>query len=315
MDLTNPLAAAIIQTMDKLRALQAFIAIVDQGSLTRAAQTTGSSLPAPVRTLAAMESQLGVRLLQRTTRRLALTEDGRQYLERARRIVADVDEADRLVGARQAAPAGTVGVTAPVLFGQRHVAPAVQLFVRRYPQVRVNLVLLDRVVNLVEEGLDVGVRIGPLADSSLVAQQVGRMRRIVVASPGFLRRQGLPQHPKELAALPCLRFNGSDGGLWLFNEGGREFQVSVQGRIECNLSAPMLEACAAGLGLARCLHYQAQPLLQARRLRIVLAGFEVEPWPVQITYPTARQLSTRTRVFIDLLKAELTAVLGAAREP
>jgi DNA-binding transcriptional LysR family regulator len=298
--------------MDKLRALQAFIAIVDQGSLTRAAQTTGSSLPATVRTLAALESHLGVRLLQRTTRRLALTEDGRQYLERARRIVADVDEADRLVGARQAAPAGTVGVTAPVLFGQRHVAPAVQRFVRLHPQVRVNLVLLDRVVNLVEEGLDVGVRIGPLADSTLVAQQVGRMRRIVVASPGFLRRHGTPRHPDELVEKPCLRFNGSDGGLWLFSERGRQFQTAVQGPIECNLSAPMLEACAAGLGFARCLHYQAQPLLQAKRLRVVLAAFEVEPWPVQITYPSARQLSTRTRVFVDLLKAHLTAVLAQA---
>jgi DNA-binding transcriptional LysR family regulator len=296
--------------MDKLRALQAFIAIVDQGSLTRAAASTGSSLPATVRTLAALEKQLGVRLLQRTTRRLALTEDGRQYLERARRIVADVEEADRLLGAQQAAPAGTVGVTAPVLFGQLHVAPAVQRFVREHPRARVNLVLLDRVVNLVEEGLDLGIRIGPLADSTLVAQQVGRMRRVVVASPGLLRRQGLPHHPKELGAQPCLRFNGSDGGLWLFNEAGRDFQVAVQGPIECNLSAPMIEACAAGLGFARCLHYQARAQLQARRLRVILAEFEVEPWPVHITYPSARQLSTRTRVFIDLLKNELEASLA-----
>lgn len=296
--------------MDKLRALQAFIAIVDHGSLTRAAQTAGSSLPATVRTLAALEAQLGVRLLQRTTRRLALTEDGRQYLERARRIVADVEEADRLVGARQAAPAGTVGVTAPVLFGQLHVAPAVQRFVRRHPQVRVNLVLLDRVVNLVEEGLDVGVRIGPLADSTLVAQQIGRMRRLVVASPAFLRRHGVPQHPTELRAAPCLHFNGSDGGSWLFNDGGRSLQVAVHGPVECNLSAPMIDACAAGLGFARCLHYQAQALLQAKRLRVVLADFEVDPWPVQITYPSARLLSTRTRVFVDLLKGELAAALA-----
>lgn len=295
--------------MDKLRALQAFIAIVDHGTLTRAAEALGSSLPATVRTLAALEKELGVRLLQRTTRRLALTEDGRLYLERARRIVADVDEADRLVGAQQAAPAGSLAVTAPVLFGQMHVAPVVQQFVQRHPQVRVNLVLLDRVVNLVEEGLDVGVRIGPLGDSTLVAQQLGLMRRIVVASPAFLRRQGLPRHPDALRDAPCVHHNGVDGNLWAFREGGRTFMVAVQGPMQSNLSAPMLEACAAGIGFARCLHYQAEPLLRAKRLRIVLADFETEPWPVHVTYPSARLLSTRTRMFVEALKSGLPPVL------
>ena len=291
--------------MDKLRALQAFIAIVDHGTLTRAAEAVGSSLPATVRTLAALEKALGVRLLQRTTRRLALTEDGRLYLERARRIVADVEEADRLVGDQQSAPAGVLAVTAPVLFGQMHVAPIVQQFVQQHSQVRVNLVLLDRVVNLVEEGLDVGVRIGPLADSSLVAQRVGQMRRVVVASPAFLRHHGTPAHPQALAGAPCLHAIAIDGGLWHFRDGQRSLQVAVQGRIECNLSAPMLDACAAGLGFARCLHYQAQPLLRARRLRVVLADFEMEAWPVQLTYPSARLLSTRTRLFVEALRAGL----------
>ena len=297
--------------IDKLRALQAFIAIVDHGTLTRAAEATGSSLPATVRLLAALEKELGVRLLQRTTRRLALTEDGRLYLERARRVVADVDEADRLVGAQHAAPAGSIAVTAPVLFGQMHVAPVVQQFVRQHPQVRVNLMLLDRVVNLVEEGLDVGLRIGPLGDSTLVAQQLGRMRRVVVASPAYLRRHGAPQHPDELRDAPCVHNNGVDGHLWAFSEGTRSFMVAVRGPMQSNLSAPMLDACAAGLGFARCLHYQAEPLLRAKKLRIVLAGFETEPWPVHITYPSARLLNTRTRLFVEALKSALAPALRA----
>jgi len=295
--------------LDKLRALQTFIAIVDHGTLTRAAEAVGSSLPATVRTLAALEKELGVRLLQRTTRRLALTEDGRLYLERARRVVADIDEADRLVGAQHAAPAGSLAVTAPVLFGQMHVAPVVQQFVRQHPQLRVNLMLLDRVVNLVEEGLDVGIRIGPLGDSTLVAQQLGPMRRVVVASPAFLRRQGVPRHPDELREAPCIHNNGPEGHLWPFAEGGRTFMVAVRGPLQSNLSAPMIDACAAGLGFARALHYQAEPLLQAKKLRIVLADFETEPWPVHVTYPSARLLNARTRLFVEALKSALVPVL------
>lgn len=295
--------------VDKLRALQTFIAIVDHGTLTRAAEATGSSLPATVRTLAALEKELGVRLLQRTTRRLALTEDGRLYLERARRIVADLDEADRLVGEQHAAPAGSLTVTAPVLFGQMHVGPVVQQFVRQHPQVRVNLMLLDRVVNLVEEGLDVGIRIGPLGDSTLVAQQLGRMRRVVVASPAFLRRHGAPAHPDVLRDAPCIHNNGGEGHLWAFRENGSTFMVAVRGVMQSNLSAPMLDACAAGLGFARCLRYQAEPLLRAKKLRIVLAEFETEPWPVHVTYPSARLLNTRTRLFVQALKSALEPAL------
>lgn len=298
--------------MDKLRALHTLIAIVDAGSLTAAADALGSSLPAVVRTLAALEAQLGVRLINRTTRRLSLTEDGRQYLDRARRIVADIEDADRTLGAQRGTssePAGSLRVTAPVLFGQYHVAPAVTSFLLRHPQMQITLVLLDRVVNLVEEGLDVGVRIGALQDSTLVAQSVGRIRRVVVASPAFLRRHGVPRHPRELAKAPCVRFSGVDGSHWLFREGGRGFSVTVQGPLECNLAAPMLEACAAGLGFGRCLSYQAAALVQARRLRVVLADYEVEPWPVSITYPSARLLPSRTRAFVEWLKAELVGVV------
>ncbi len=298
--------------MDKLRALATFVAIVDHGSLTAAAAALSSSLPAVVRTLAALESSLGVRLLNRTTRRLSLTEDGRQYLARARRILADVEDADRMLGEHRTEVSGVLNVTAPVLFGELHVAPVVTRFLRSHPKLRINLMLLDRVVDLVEEGFDLGVRIGTLRDSTLVAQGVGRIRRVVVARPALLRRHGIPSHPRELADAPCIRFNGMETDQWIFRENGRQFAVGVQGSLQCNLAAPMLEACAAGLGFARCLSYQAAALLQAKRLRIVLADFELEPSPLSITYPSARLLPARTRAFIDTLRTELAAATLSA---
>ena len=295
--------------MDKLQALQTFVAIVERGSLTAAAEALDSSLPAVVRTLAALESQLGVRLLNRTTRRLSLTEVGRQYLERARLILAELDEADRSLGASQTEPSGTLRVTAPVLFGQYHVAPVVTRFVQRHPKMHIELVLLDRVVNLVEEGLDVGVRIGPLQDSTVIARGVGRIRHVVVASPALLRRVGTPKHPRELARLPCLRFSATEGGPWAFREAGRAFAVGVpQGPLDCNLAAPLLEACAAGLGFVRCLSYQASSLLAAKQLRIVLSDYEIESWPVSLTYPSARLLPFRTRLFIEAMAEELKSL-------
>ncbi len=298
--------------MDKLRALETFVAIVDRGSLTAAADALDSSLPAVVRQLAALESQLGVRLLHRTTRRLSLTEDGRLYLERVRRILADVEEADRSLLASSAAyeaePSGTVSVTAPVLFGHMHVAPAVARFLQRYPKMRVNLVLLDRVVDLVQEGHDLAVRIAHLADSSLVAQAVGRIGRVVAASPDWLRRHGTPRHPRELSKFNCI--TGVEGRQWTFvDENGKPFSVPVQGNLECNLGAPRLEACAAGLGLSRFQSYQVVPYVREKRLRVVLAEFEEPPRNVSLVYPSARLLPLRTRVFIEWMKQELQATL------
>lgn len=295
--------------MDKLRALAIFVAIVDRGSLTAAATAMSSSLPAVVRSLASLEASLGVRLLNRTTRRLSLTEDGRQYLDRARRILADVEDADRMLGEQRTEVSGALNVTAPVLFGELHVAPVVTRFLRSHPQLRINLMLLDRVVDLVEEGFDLGVRIGTLRDSTLVAQGVGRIRRVVVASPALLRRHGVPAHPRELADVPCVRFNDPELGQWTFRENGKPFAVKVQGPLRCNLAAPVLEACAAGVGFARCLSYQAAALVRAKRLRIVLADFELAPSPLSIAYPSARLLPVRTRAFIETLRTELVAAL------
>jgi DNA-binding transcriptional LysR family regulator len=295
------------RSLDKLRALQAFVAIVDRGSLTAAARSLDASLPAVVRQLAALEQQLGARLLNRTTRRQSLTEDGRLYVERARRLLADLEEADRLIAVKHAEPSGTLSITAPILFGHMHVAPAAARFVQRYPRTQLRLTLIDRVVDLIQEGHDLAVRIAHLPDSTLVAQAVGSVRRVVAAGPGWLRRHGTPRHPGDLSHVNCL--TGADGGNWAFTERGRVITVPVRGNFECNLAAPLLEACARGLGVGRFLAYQAAPYVRDRRLRIVLAEFEELPRDVSLVYPSARLLPVRTRLFIEFMKQELKATL------
>jgi DNA-binding transcriptional LysR family regulator len=183
--------------VDKLQAIASFVRIVDRGSLTAAAADLGVSLPSMVRTLASLERELGVTLLNRTTRRIHLTDEGRQYLAHCRTILGQVQEAEATLHSRRTAPRGRLAVTASVLFGRRYVAPIVSEFVQRHPEVTAELLFLDRMVNLVEEGLDAAVRIGHLADSSLVAIPLGEVRRVVCASPAYLRSHGLPRRPQD----------------------------------------------------------------------------------------------------------------------
>ena len=215
--------------MDKLKAMSAFVQIVEKGSLTAAANGLGTSLPSVVRTLAALERSLGARLLNRTTRRIALTDEGRAYYERARRILGDMADAEAAVSARQGTPRGRLAIGAPVMFGRLHLAPLVTEFLAKHPEVNIELLLLDRVVNLVEEGLDASLRIGSLADSSLVAIELGRTRRVVCASPAFLKRHGVPRQPADLSRMPCVRFTG---GLalndWDFGAGKKTTRVRVE---------------------------------------------------------------------------------------
>jgi len=292
--------------MDKLRAMQTFVRIVDDGSLTAAAASMGTSLPAVVRTLAALEAQLQVRLLNRTTRRLSLTDEGRSYLDSCRRILATIDEVEAGLTASHVEPSGQLTLTAPVLFGQMYVAPAVTRFAQRYPKVRCRMEFTDRVVNLLEEDLDVGIRIGPLADSTLVAQSVGRIRRVVVASPAFLRKHGVPRHPDELARASCVQFTGSAAHWWTFQQDGRTFHVPVTGNLEFNQTAPAVAACAEGAGFGNFLSYQVAPLVASRQLRIVLETFEQPAWPLSLIYPHARLLPARTRAFIEWMKEDLS---------
>ncbi|WP_421954108.1 LysR family transcriptional regulator [Polaromonas sp.] len=301
--------------MDKLRAMQVFIHIADEGSLTAAARVMASSLPAMVRTLAALETHLGVRLFNRTTRRIALTDEGRRYLNHCRTVLSSVQDAEESLNTQAGEPRGQLVITAPVLFGQMYVAPAVTRFVQRYPEVHCRVLLHDRVVNLLDEGVDVGVRIGALEDSSLVAQTVFSIRRIVVASPDYLRKHGVPSHPRELQAANCVRFTAPSGPWWTFHDKGKTFNVPVTGNLEFNNAAPAVDACAAGMGFGMFISYQAAPLVQQKKLVVVLEDFEPPKRPVSVVYPHARLLPARTRIFIEWMKNELLQLNHAAPVP
>lgn len=296
--------------MDKLRAMQAFIHIADEGSLTAAARVMESSLPAMVRTLAAFEAQLGVRLFNRSTRRISLTEEGRRHLESCRQLLATLEDAEAALTADAGEPAGHLTITAPMLFGQMHVAPAVTRFVQKYDKMRCSMVLLDRVVNLLEEGIDVGIRIGELDDSSLVAQPVGHIRRLVVASPAWLKRHGVPRHPKDLLKANCVRVTDHATAWGPFNDKGRQLRLAVSGNLEFNQIAPAVAACAAGAGLGMFFSYQVAPFLKTKQLRCVLEDFEPPVRPINVVYPHARLLPKRTRVFIEWIKEELRPFRG-----
>jgi DNA-binding transcriptional LysR family regulator len=297
--------------VDKLRAMETFVRIVDGGSLTAAAAALGASPPTVVRSLAALERALGVRLLNRTTRRLSLTDAGREYYERCRRVLADVEHAEAALSARRAAPRGRLRVTAPVLFGRMRVAPLVVAFLAKHREVEVDLVLLDRVVDLVEEGIDAAVRIGPLPESSLVAVRVGETPRVVCAAPAYLKRAGTPAAPADLAAHRCVAFRGiTPGPEWSF-AGDPPERVAVRPCLSTNQIDVAIDACLAGAGCTQVLGYQVAEPLAAGRLRRVLRDFEPAPLPIHIVYPQARLLSTNVRAFVDFAAPRLRA----ARQP
>lgn len=293
--------------MDKFRAMQTFAAIADQGSLTAAARVLGSSLPAVVRSLAAYEAQLGVRLFNRTTRRISLTEEGRLHLERCHHLLGAMQEAEDSLRAGAGEPAGHLTITAPVLFGQMHVAPVVTRFVQKYALMRCTVMLLDRVVDLLEEGIDVGIRIGPLDDSSLVALPLGQIRRVVVASPALLRRHGTPSHPRDLLAANCIRMVSGPPTWGGFQDNGKAFRLPVKGNLGFNHVLPAVQACVDGAGFGMFFSYQVAPYLQDKRLKVILERFEQPAQPISVVYPHARLLPARTRVFIDWIRTEITA--------
>jgi DNA-binding transcriptional LysR family regulator len=286
--------------VDKLLAMTTFVRIVDKGSLTAAANALDTSLPTVVRTLAALERQLGVSLLNRTTRRIHLTDAGARYLERCRSILSEVQDAEAKLSYSQAEPQGRLTVTAPVLFGRRYVASIVSEFILRHKDVNVEMLLVDRVVNAVEEGLDVAVRIGHLRDSSLVAIRIGEVRRVVCASPQYLRRRGVPRTPQEIRAHSCVRHMGSSPrNEWNFRVGRRAVSVPISCALITNEIDSALAACANGLGLGTFLSYQTAPFRKSNKIRYVLEEFETEPMPVQVVYPHTRRLSTTVRAFVD----------------
>jgi len=282
--------------------MQTFVRAVDGGSLSAAARALGKSLAAVSRTMTHLEERLGVRLLHRSTRKLTLTEAGASYYDSAKRLLAEIEEAELSLGGRIAAPHGTLTVTAPLLFGRLHVAPVIAEMLEKNREVAADLLLVDRNVSLVEEGIDVAVRIGRLDDSALVARLLGEVPRVVCASPAYLRRHGTPRIPEELREHECLRFSGlTPGREWTFIRDGKEVRTAVGGRFSCNVGEPVIDAARAGAGVMMALGYQVADDLAAGRLVRVLENFETPPLPVNAVYHSPRLMAARVRVFLDLL--------------
>jgi DNA-binding transcriptional LysR family regulator len=284
--------------MDRLDELAIFVAIVEAGSLVGASRRLRRSPPAVTRALGALEERMGLRLVDRTTRRLAPTEAGSTLAERARTLLGDYEEV--LVGASQATVRGVLRITAPVQFGRRHVAPLVSAFLNDYPEVRVELSLNDRNLDLIEEGLDLAVRIGPLADSSLVARPVGSVRRVAVASPGYLAQRGVPLTPTDLTAHDTIfGMARSPAREWRFGPPRRGSVVRLAPRLLVDDVDAQLQAAQAGRGIARVLSYQVTDELASGSLVRILQDFEPEPLPVQLVTSSRGHRAPKVRAFLD----------------
>jgi DNA-binding transcriptional LysR family regulator len=282
--------------------MQAFVAVADNRGFAPAARKLGLSPSAVTRLIAALEDRLGARLLQRTTRQVALTDVGARYLERARRILADVEEAEGTAEHERIRPTGRLVISAPVGFGRLHVSPVMSAYLARYPEVAGELRLADRMINLVEDGVDLAVRIGHLADSTLVARHVGEMRRIVVASPAYLKASGEPNTPEAISAHQTIQFGTLTAQPdWRFSRNGREFRVTCSPRFITNSADAAIQYAEKGGGLTRVLAYQAADAIKRGKVKIVLAKFEQPALPIHLVYPTSRLLSAKVRAFIDLV--------------
>lgn len=288
--------------MNSLGSLRAFVRIAETGSLSAAARDLGLSKSVVSKKLAALEDRLGARLVNRTTRRLSLTEVGAAFLDRSQRILADLEEAEQAVGRLSAEPRGVLRVNAPMSFGILHVAPALGDFMGRYPDLAVHLDLADRRVDLVDEGYDLAVRVGDLPDSSLVARRLAPVRQAVCASPAYWDRRGRPSHPRDL--------KGHDGLIytylpspndWRFREGGRVFTVRVEGRLAANNGDALRRAALAGLGVFKTPTFIVGDDLRAGRLEAVLADFADDDLAVHAIYPHRRHLSAKVRAFVEFL--------------
>ena len=303
--------------MDRLEAMSVFAAIVDGGSLSAAGRRLGVPLATVSRKLADLEAHLKTRLITRSTRRLVLTDAGRDYLAACRQILDQVEEAERVASGAYADVKGQLVIAAPIVFGRLHVVPVAAEFLELHPAVDAQLRLSDRNVNLIEEHVDVALRIGTLPDSSLVATPVGAIRRVVCASPAYLKRFGAPHLLSDLAAHRCISFDGLDAAsAWAFaGDDGEKRQVPVHSRMTVTTADAAIAAAVLGLGLTRVLSYQVADAVRDGRLVRVLADKEPPAVPASLIYTGQGRLPMKTRAFIDFAVARIRERLQALDAP
>ncbi len=294
--------------MDRLHLMTVYVAVAEEEGFAAAARRLGMSPPAVTRAITALEDRLGVKLLQRTTRHVRVTEAGERYLDDARRVIAAADEADEAAVGINAEPRGHMTVTAPVLFGRMYVMPGIVEYLRQHPETSVSAMFLDRVVNMLEEGVDVGIRIGELSDSSYRALRVGHVRRVICAAPSYLKRHGIPQAPQELRQHQVIVASSLSQNIeWRFVDQGEPLSVRIKPRLTVSSNDGAIEAATLGLGVTRLMSYQVAPLLAAGKLKVVLSEFESPKVPIHIIHREGRHASAKMRAFIDLMAERLRA--------
>ncbi|QQE85235.1 LysR family transcriptional regulator [Pseudomonas putida] len=294
--------------MDQIHLMKVFVAVGELESFAAAARRLDISPAAVTRAVSALEDMLGVKLLLRTTRSVRLTQAGGRYLEDTRHILASIFEANEAAAGINATPKGELAVTAPILFGKKFVMPSIVRYLQQYPEVDVSAYFLDRIVNLVEEGMDVAVRIGPLPDSGLKALRVGRVRRMLCASPEYLARQGVPQHPSDLPAHAVIATtNLSPRAGWRFGVTDEPTMVRIKPRLTVTSNDGAIAAALGGLGIARLLSYQVVDEIASGQLQVILADYEEAPWPIHVLHRESKHGSAKVRMFVDMLAHELRA--------
>ncbi|MEK6318712.1 MAG: LysR family transcriptional regulator [Burkholderia gladioli] len=292
--------------MNRIESMSLLVAVVDAGSMSAAARRLDIPLATVSRKIAELEAYLNTRLLHRTTRQLSLTEAGESYVAGCRRILDDIAETERAATGEYAAPRGELIVTAPIVFGRLHIVPAVAAFLAHYPEIDVRLVLTDRVAHLMEEQIDVALRIGELPDSSLMAVRVGSVRRVICASPAYLAAHGAPAEPADLANHPCISFEVlASRRAWVFEAGKGELTVPVHSRFAVNTAEAAIDAAVLGVGLIRVLSYQVETALREGALEVVLGGFEARPLPVSLVHKGQAPMPLKLRAFLDFVAPRL----------
>lgn len=294
--------------MDKFRALQVFVKVADCRGFAAAARDLNMSPPSVTRAISMLEDQLGTRLFVRTTRTVRLTESGQRFLEDSRRILLELEEAEDAAVGSHAAPQGELRITAPVLFGRMFVTPILGEFLNQYPQVSAHTLFVDRVVNLIDEGLDIAIRIGDLPDSSLIAVRCGSIRQVMFASPNYIRKNGRPERPEDLGDHSLIQSTAiTMSKEWPFRDKGAPKSVRINPRIQMNTNDAVIEMVVGGWGISRLFSYQIAPYLTDGRLQTVLDAYELPPLPIHVVHQEGRMVSAKVRAFVDFMVARLRA--------
>lgn len=298
--------------MDRLEAMSTLLAAAEAGSLSGASRALGVPLSTVSRRVADLEAHLKTGLVTRGSRRLSLTDAGLAYVAACQRILADIEEAEQTATGEYRAPRGDLTITAPVAFGRIHVLPVVAAFIKAYPDIDIRLTLADRVFNLIEEHVDLALRIGDLPDSNLVAAKLGSIRLITCASPRYFSDRGVPQNPEELAKHDCITFEAvSRAKTWTFKSGKREIVVPIRSRLVVNTAEAAVDAAVEAIGVTRVLSYQASAAVRAGALAVVLQKCEPPALPVSLVQTGRPMLAVKVRAFLDFAAPRLRAALSA----